>query len=50
MNNHEYHNRYMEAMKRLHGTGKHVCQHPDCGTVMLAKYCKKHKPADESGE
>ena len=32
MNGNDYHQRYMEAMKRLHGTGKRTCQHPGCGT------------------
>jgi hypothetical protein len=51
MSNHKYHLQYMVAMKKLHGSnGKRTCQHPECGTVTLAKYCKKHKPADESGE
>ena len=44
MNNHEYSQQYMQAMEKLHGTGKQSCQHPACNRITLQTHCDKHRP------
>jgi hypothetical protein len=36
------HNRYLAAMKKLHGTNRHTCRHPECQTLVLGDYCLEH--------
>jgi hypothetical protein len=49
MNNVEYHKQYIEAMRRLHGTGgKHICLRHGCTTMCLGDYCLKHITGEAS--
>ena len=42
MNNFEDSQKYFEAMKRLHGDGKHICQHSECSKLSLGQFCSEH--------
>jgi hypothetical protein len=35
-------NKQLEIYKKLHGTGKHICQHPNCQTLAMGAYCMVH--------
>ena len=37
------HDRYMKAMKKLHGqTGKHTCKKNGCSKMVLGSFCLDH--------
>jgi len=45
MNGIDYHQRYMEAMKKLAGTGERTCQHSGCQSLAQKSqnYCLIHR-------